>query len=284
MKTLEIGNLVRQVTKLDEETSGINLARLCAGEGRNLLDVLGVATVAQAGAALKSKSDAKDYTGLMLGDYLDITSNYEGVSHTVRYEIVAFGHYHTFYNGIDIEYGLGNITFLAKTIVYEKRINPTYSSTSERQYSNSELRGILNGSIYNSLKSALGVDFKRILQWQYFNDGTYNSPDWMKDAGYDGDDTYFDKQAEYVYLPSSREILGEKGWGCEYWDNSHQFTALALDSGKIPCKDEAENYQWFWNRTPSQNPGCFCCVDYVGFGTKWQASISDGGVRPAFNL
>lgn len=284
MKTLEIGNLVRQVTKLDEETSGINLARLCAGEGRNLLDVLGVATVAQAGAALKAKSDAKDYTGLMLGDYLDITSDYEGVSHTVRYEIVAFGHYHMFYNGSDIEYGLGNITFLAKTVVYEKRINPTYSSTSERQYSNSELRGILNGSIYNSLKSALGVDFKRILQYQQFNDGTSNSPDWQTDAGYDGDDIYYDKQAEYIYLPSSREILGEKGWGCEHWDNSHQFTALALDNGRIPCKNEAGNYKWFWNRTPSQIPGYFCYVDYYGYAYNVHANFTYGGVRPAFNL
>lgn len=276
MKTLEIGNLVRQVTKLDEETSGINLARLCAGEGRNLLDVLGVATVAQAGAALKAKSDAKDYTGLMLGDYLDITSDYGETfgNLTVRYEIVGMNHYDAFVDGENIVYGKGNITFLATRCVCQRKMN----TDSKKTYDGSEMKNWLNGSVYTNLKIALGVsEFKHILNYQQFNDGSYDAPDWITE------DDESNIMSDYVYLPSIRELFGSSESGSPNGDNAKQFAIMSLVPSKACMKLLNGNQTWGRTRTPSRKPAFFCGVNNMGFSYDSSYNI-ETGVRPVFNL
>ena len=282
MKTLEIGNLVRQVTKLDEETSGINLARLCAGEGRNLLDVLGVSTVAQAGAALKAKSDAKDYTGLMLGDYLDITSDYGETfgNLTVRYEIVGMNHYDAFVDGEDIVYSKGNITFLATRCVCKRNMN----QTSIKQYSVSSMKNWLNGVVYNNLKTALGLgEFKRILNIQQFNNGTYDVPDWCDDNDYNGLKDWVTAGIDYVYLPSIRELIGSHESGSDFADNSKQFAIMSLVPSKACMKLLNGNQFIGWTRTPSRYPSYFCGVYRNGDSHNNGYNVAIG-VRPAFNL
>lgn len=282
MKTLEIGNLVRQVTKLDEETSGINLARLCAGEGRNLLDVLGVSTVAQAGAALKAKSDAKDYTGLMLGDYLDITSDYGETfgNLTVRYEIVGMNHYDAFVDGEYIISGKGNITFFATRCVCKRSIN----QTSIKEYSVSSMKNWLNGVVYNNLKTALGVgEFKRILNFQQFNNGTYDVPDWCDDNDYNGLKDWRAAGSDYVYLPSIRELFGSHELGRDCIDNSKQFAIMSLVPSKACMKLLDGNQFIGWTRTPSRYPSNFCYVGNHGHSDNTSYNVAFG-VRPAFNL
>lgn len=266
---------------LVDNSSGFVLSKLCAGEGRDLRGVLGYSTVKQAAAELKRRADAKNYKGLLLGDYLDITSEYEGTFYTVRYEIVAFNHYNAFYNGNNLVYGLGSITFCARDIVYKRRFNAGIA-VEDARYSTSEMRNALNGSVYTSLKNALGVELKKISIQQWYNRGSNQNPDMWPDYEMD--------YGDYVYLPSSREILGEKGYGSLY-DNSHQFTAFALSAGKIPAKDNTGKYCDYFLRTPAiKNPfesycvGSVCTIEPSGKGDWYDPFAEQYGVRPVFNI
>jgi len=256
---------------------GSDWASVAGLSGRNLLDVLNVSSVSAAAQALKAKSDAKDYSGLRLGDYLEITATYgEYGSITAKYEIAAMGQYNRFYNGSSFEWGLGSITFLSSRILFKRQIG---TSADQRQYFTSPMNTLLTGTIAPAIEGVLGVKLKRPVLFQQYNINTYEAPSWDADASYNDART-----SPKVFLPSQREFFGEAGFSSPYWDNSHQFPLLANVPGKIPAKNQSDSFSMDWTRSPSVIPGYFCNVSPSGHSGDFGAGSSAGGVRPAFNL
>lgn len=276
LETSHKDNLVEALNEVKDSVGGSDWASVAGFSGRNLVDVLGVSSVSAAAQALKAKSDAKDYSGLRLGDYLEFAVTYgEYGSITAKYEIAAMGQYHWFYNGSSEEWDLGSITFVASKILFSRQIG---TSTDQRQYFTSPMNTLLTGTIAPAIEGVLGVTLKRPVFVQHYNNNTYESPSWTRD------ENNVANCSPKVYLPSSREFAGEAGWACAYWDNSRQFPLFANVPRKIPAKNQSDSFAWEWTRSPSVYPGHFCLVDGNGLSGDYHANFSAGGVRPTFNL
>ena len=282
LETSHKGNLVEAINEVRSSAGGSDWASVAGLSGRNLLDVLNVSSVSAAAQALKAKSDAKDYSGLRLGDYLEITATYgEYGSITAKYEIAATGQYHWFYNGSSVEWDLGSITFLASRILFTRQIG---TSTAQRMYFTSPMNTFLSSTVATALEAVLGVTLKRAVLYQQYNDNTYADPSWRTDPnGWDAGNNEA-LASPKVFLPSQRELSGETGFSSPYYDNSHQFPLLANVPEKMPAKNLSGSFSWEWTRSPSVNPGSFCNVLKNGSAYHYSAIISAGGVRPAFNL
>lgn len=273
------------VAAVNEAESHTDWATAAGFKGRNLLTVLGAETVAQAAAALKAKSDAKDYSGLRLGDWLEFTATYgEHGSVKAKWEIVAMGHYHRFYNGSTIVDRIGNIVMMPEKILFTRQIG---ENTSQKKYFSSPMNTFLAGTVAPAIESVLGVTLKRPYMVHFYNKGTYDSPDWWLDSSNDStnhdysDPSYFSQK---VFLPSNREINGENGFGCEHWDSSVQFPLFTnAPEKRIARNASGQNSNNEWCRTPSRHPGHFCHVNNDGHSSYHTADGLDG-VRPAFCL
>jgi hypothetical protein len=128
------------------------------GAGRNLLKVLGVSSIAGAMAALRTRCNGTgipDFTGLMIGDYLDgidlsaIPAENGGTAGQAwndtyknnRIVISAFNPY----KGVgDTEVTKNHIRFDFANVPLRKRMNPTNSN--EGGYHASEVRAFLDGA------------------------------------------------------------------------------------------------------------------------------------------
>ena len=282
LSTTHKSNLVEAINEVNAAAGGSGWASVAGLAGRNLVTVLGVSSVSAAAQALKTKSDNKDYSGLRLGDYLEITATYgEYGSITAKYEIASMGQYHWFYNGSSVEWDLGSITFLASRILFTRQIG---TSTSQRMYFTSPMNTFLSGTVATALEAVLGVTLKRAVLYQQYNDNAYANPSWCTDPDdWNADDSEA-LASPKVFLPSQREFSGEVGFSAPYSDSSHQFPLLANVPEKIPAKNLVGSFSWEWTRSPSVNPGHFCNVVTFGYAGYGSAGISAGGVRPAFNL
>lgn len=273
------------VAAVNEVESHTDWATVAGFKGRNLLTVLGAETVAQAAAALKAKSDAKDYSGLRLGDWLEFTATYgEHGSVKAKWEIVAMGHYHRFYNGSSVIDRIGNIVMMPEKILFTRQIG---ENTSQKKYFSSPMNTFLAGTVAPAIESVLGVTLKRPYMVHFYNKGTYDSPDWWLDSSNDSmnhdysDPSYFSQK---VFLPSNREVNGENGFGCEHLDSSVQFPLFANAPEKRVARNASgQDSNNEWCRTPSRHLGCFCGVGNSGISYDYTA---DGlnGVRPTFCL
>ena len=282
LETSHKDNLVDAINEVRRSAGGSDWASVAGLSGRNLLDVLNVSSVSAAAQALKAKSDTKDYSGLRLGDYLEITATYgEYGSITAKYEIAAMGQYHWFYNGSSVEWDLGSITFLASRILFTRQIG---TSTAQRMYFTSPMNTFLSSTVATALEAVLGVTLKRAVLYQQYNDNTDADPSWCIDPDDWGADDNEALASPKVFLPSQRELSGEAGFSAPYLDNSHQFPLLANVPEKTPAKNLAGSFSWEWTRSPSVNPGHFCHVGTTCLAFYNNADSSAGGVRPAFNL
>ena len=282
LSTTHKSNLVEAINEVNSAAGGSDWASMAGLAGRNLVTVLGVSSVSAAAQALKTKSDNKDYSGLRLGDYLEITATYgEYGSITAKYEIASMGHYHWLYAGTaGGTYDMGNITFVASKVLFKRQIG---TSASQLAYFSSPMNTFLTTTVATALEAALGTTLKRPVLWQSYNDGTASDPDWQEDAyDHNFDTDEIADIAPKVYLPSIRELIGEKGRGFEYIENSRQFPLFVNVPGKIPPRKADATLEW--TRTPSVYPGIFCGVYTYGYAGIYGAGNSAGGVRPAFNL
>ena len=282
LETSHKGNLVEAINEVRGSAGGSDWASVAGLSGRNLLSVLNVSSVSAAAQALKAKSDAKDYSGLRLGDYLEFTATYgEYGSITARYEIAAMGQYHWFYNGSSVEWDLGSITFLASRILFTRQIG---TSASQRMYFTSPMNTFLSGTVATAIEAALGTTLKRAVLYQQYNDNTNADPSWCADPNNWDADNNEALASPKVFLPSQRELSGEAGFSAPHWDNSHQFPLLANVPGKTSAKNLAGSFAWEWTRSPSVSPGHFCALSANGGAYINYAYNSACGVRPAFNL
>ena len=242
-------------------------------EGRNLLKVLGVTTVAEAMEVLHERCNGEgvaDFSGLMIGDYLDLPSlTVDGTTYTwnatyqnLRIVISGFNHY--IHCG-DTENTKNHILWTFKNVVLQRQMNS--SDTNTGGYNASAMKTYLDGVFALGLGSALGSsDYLYTISRAISKKG---STEWVRNT---------------VFLPTEVEVFGVATYGDDQnaWNTNIQYP-IYRDSSYYRCKKYDGSRAWWWEATPdASNSTYFCAVGNDGNSDYIYASISYGGVAPAF--
>ena len=242
-------------------------------EGRNLLTVLGVTTVAEAMEVLHERCNGEgvaDFSGLMIGDYLDLPSlTVDGTTYTwnatyqnLRIVISGFNHY--IHCG-DTENTKNHILWTFKNVVLQRQMNS--SDTNTGGYNASAMKTYLDGVFALGLGSALGSsDYLYTISRAISRKG---STEWARNT---------------VFLPTEVEVFGVATYGDDQnaWNTNIQYP-IYRDSSYYRCKKYNGSRAWWWEATPhASNSTNFCDVDTGGNSGGSNASKSNGGVAPAF--
>jgi hypothetical protein len=242
-------------------------------EGRNLLTVLGVTTVAEAMEVLHERCNGEgvaDFSGLMIGDYLDLPSlTVDGTTYTwnatyqnLRIVISGFNHY--IHCG-DTENTKNHILWTFKNVVLQRQMNS--SDTNTGGYNASAMKTYLDGVFALGLGSALGSsDYLYTISRAISKKG---STEWVRNT---------------VFLPTEVEVFGVATYGDDQnaWNTNIQYP-IYRDSSYYRCKKYNGSRAWWWEATPdASNSTDFCDVGRSGYSNGSNASNSNGGVAPAF--
>ena len=242
-------------------------------EGRNLLTVLGVTTVAEAMEVLHERCNGEgkaDFSGLMIGDYLDLPSlTVDGTTYTwnaayqnLRIVISGFNHY--IHCG-SMENTKNHILWTFKNVVLQKAMNN--SDTNASGYSVSTMKTYLDGVFALGLGAALGSsDYLYTISRAI---SKKSSTEWVRNT---------------VFLPTEVEVFGVATYGDDQngWNTNIQYP-IYRDSSYYRCKKYNGSRAWWWEATPdASNSTTFCGVYDYGRSHTNIASDSYGGVAPAF--
>ena len=247
-------------------------ADMAIGMGRNLLEVLGVATIAQAMAALKTRCNGTgipNFAGLEIGDYIDGISlggiaapNGSGAeapsvwsSAYYNNRIVIAG-FNTYKRHCDMRYN--HILFSFVNAIATGRPNPSHVKAGG--YVGSEIRawlegadGLGGGPFAVGLKSALGGG-SELLTITKYDAETASIP-----SAYSGQHKYT------VFLPTEFEICGASVKGLDTLITKDR----AVQPIQIPLFQKSQEYlvkyknnlalHW-WTATISDETNRWCCV------------------------
>ena len=260
-----------QVAQAGNSPTGYGLYR----EGRNLLDVLGVTTVADAMAALRerlnngeSAADGEpDFEGLEFGDYIDGLTLSAGSVHVpwnpnYKNTRIVLSGLNQYKGAGDTENAKNHILFTFRHCLTTSQMKTTNDNSGG--YQATLVKTLLEGDMKAALQNAIGdyiYPVRRILS-------TKGGWGWA---------TYT------VFLPTEREVFGCPVWGEVDYDGGFQ--------GQFPIFQKSAEYlvkrlngsrQWYWLATPySGSSSYFCVVSYYGSANNLSAS-SAGGLAPAF--
>lgn len=222
--------------------------------GRNLVEVFGVPTAVQAFAKLREKSDAGDFSGLGIGDYIDIPSividgttiSYNNTYENLRAEIVAFDQY---YRNGDTAITYHHIIMQMKNCPFTHRVNATDTNTGG--YNASELKTYLKNTVTPAIATAIGSSLKnmqRIIS-------THGSWAWVTEA---------------CFLPSEVECIGTKAWSDNYGytvGNSRQWAMFQLRPDRLIKFYNGARQTW-WT-----------CSDFTNNSKDFVQVFSNGGIN-----
>ena len=240
-------------------------------EGRDLLKVLGVSSVAAAMAILHEKTAKGDFTGLRIGDYLNLpqikvggtTYTYNASYQNTRIVISGFNQY--IYCG-DTENTKPHILWTFRNVVFQHRVNS--SNTNAGGFHGSELGQLLNSDFAIGLGTALGS-----AEYLYEVRRAYSQKDstaWFADK---------------VFLPTEVEVFGTPTYGDDQkaWNTNIQYP-IFRGSAYYRLKRYNGSRAWWWESTPYASNGAhFCSVYSDGYSHySGHASHTGGGVAPAF--
>jgi len=243
-------------------------------DGRNLLDVFGKTTVAEVMEILHNKCNGEgkaDFSGLMIGDYLDLPSlTVGGTTYTwnadyqnLRIVISGFNHY--IYCGRDDVNKKNHILWTFRNVVLQKRMNAT--TTNAGGYGASELKKYLDEVFEAGLGNALGSsDYLYTIMRTISKKG---STDFVTNT---------------VFLPTEVEVFGVPTYGDDQiaWNTNIQYP-IYRDSSFYRVKTYNGVRAWWWEGTPAASDSAdFCGVGSSGYSTRSGASLGDGGIAPAF--
>ena len=244
---------------------------------RPLLDVLGIraahsddpATEAEAKACMKAlhdKMEAGDFSGLRLGDYLDIASlTVDGTTYAwnagyknLRLMIVGFN---TYKHAGDTENTKNHVVMQFRNCVLTKRMNA--SDTNTGGYHASELCGWLNDKFKTGLVAALGdylYKIRRLLS-------TKGNWEWSDDI---------------VFLPTEYEVWGTSVWSEKGYGGGFQAQfALYRESSLYKVKRHNGNRILWWEATPTEgNTTSFCYSRYYGNAGNYVFASGVYGIAP----
>lgn len=286
------------VTK--EVTERINYNKMITShfdscDGRNLLTVLGVSTIEQAFEVLSTRCNGTgvpDFSGLMIGDYLDLPSlTVGGTTYTwnesyknLRIVISGFNHY----KGVgDTENTKNHILWTFRNIVLQRIINPTkmvYKYDEHGNwlhgptinyvpiptgYNNSNMNSFLNGAFTAGINAAIG---NKLYTVRRVADNDENTRTWSSFT---------------TFLPTEVEIFGTPTYGNDQkkYNINIQFP-IFRNSSFYRVKRYNGSRLWWWTATPHQQHSNtythFCNVDNKGNIYFTSISNGSGGVAPAF--
>ena len=155
------------------------------------------------------------------------------------------------------------------------------NDTNSGGWANTEIRGTLNGTIYNSL--SIKNSIKKVKK-EYIP--TYNTAP-----------TTMPTTDDYIWLLSCGEIWDNgynngitRGYAVATEGKQYKYYKMKLGSTKfdssndITKKPSASNSNWWWLRSPGYyNSNYFCCVHSNGDCSDHYASYS-GGLAPGFSI
>ena len=243
-------------------------------DGRNLLDVFGKTTVAEVMEILHNKCNGEgkaDFSGLMIGDYLDLPSlTVGGTTYTwnadyqnLRIVISGFNHY--IYGGYPKENKKNHILWTFRNIVLQKRMNAT--DTNAGGYRASELKKYLDEVFAAGLGKELGSSgYLYTIMRAISKKG---ATEFVTDT---------------VFLPTEVEVFGVPTYGDDQiaWNTNIQYP-IYRDSSFYRVKKYNGSRDWWWEGTSAASGSAdFCAVGVCGYGTHHWASNGGGGVAPAF--
>ncbi len=241
-------------------------------DGRNLLNVLGVSSVAQAMAKLSQKCNGEgvaDFSGLLIGDYLDLPSLKVGSTtytwnpsyQNLRIVISGFNQY----KGCgSAENKKNHILWTFKNIVLERHMNS--SNTNSGGYNASDMKTYLDGEFKTGLATALGSSSYLYTIQRAIS--TKNSTGWVTNT---------------VFLPTEVEVFGCETYGDDQngYNTNIQYP-IYRDSSYYRVKKYNGSRNWWWLATPRASyTTYFCDVSNNGHSSNGYASDSSG-VAPAF--
>lgn len=235
--------------------------------GRNLATVF-ADEITEAGsiwAFLHARAQAKDDSGMRIGDYVDITlSN----SNVMRYQIGAFGH----------NYNAGDTAqpwtfFMVPTTTYPDNVQWNTTATNQgtsaekNPYMVSNLHTWMTTTFYNMLPADLHsilVDYRTLMEERYNASSQLTaSTGWAW------------KSIGKVFALSEVEVYGECVWGTKSWSEGEQ-TQLPIFR---ETKDRIKGRAAWWLRVAYGSSASDAC--YVSsHGDAARSSASNTGVRP----
>jgi hypothetical protein len=279
------------------------------GTGRDLLKVLGVASIQAAMDALQARCNdtgTPDFSGLMVGDYLDglnlsaIPAENEGTAgqawnDSYKNNRIVLSGFNIYKGYGDTEVTKNHILFTFRNCPIKKRMNPTDDNTGG--YTASELRAFLEGAngdgtgdyagegtvttaaFLNALAAQLGAGHLLTIRKAHSKKsasawGSYTVflPSEIEVFGYPtcGD--------EGVYMPAltSPTVAARAGW------NTNVHFPIYAKSGAYRIKRYNGYRAWYWLNAPAANSmSYFCAVDYHG-GVGFPNASWAGGCAPTF--
>ena len=256
-----------------ELTLGRNFTNSLLTE-RNLVDVLGAsgnstsARVQDAFAKLQAKTSRGDFSGLGLGDYIDIPSITfdQTLTHNASYEnlrvqIIAFDYFKNYYNTTH------HVVMQFKHIPFNKEINS--ASTNTGGYPATSLANYLSTTFGAGLEAAMGIYCLPINQ--YFQTAAT---------------TWSNSTAYKVFLPTENQLIGHKGSSTVATDTVSyelgQFPYYAINpKGLIKNIDGLIGS--YWTASPLfADSDTFAAVDSYGRVDYSYADYDGFGVAPVF--
>lgn len=236
---------------------------------RNLVNVLGATSAADAFAKLQAKSSVGNFTNLGLGDYIDIPSiTFDGktLTHNPSYEnlraqIIAFNYFKNYYNTTP------HVVMQFKHCPFKKEINSANSNVGG--YPAMPIADYLSTTFGAGLEAAMGISCLSIKQ--YFQT---SATDWSNSTGYK------------VFLPTENQLIGHKGSSTVATD------LISYELGQFPYyainpKGLMKNFNgvlhYYWTASPLfAGSNRFADVGGVGYVVDDGAGNGGVGVAPVF--
>lgn len=236
---------------------------------RNLVNVLGATSAADAFAKLQAKTSVGDFTNLGLGDYIDIPSiTFDGqtLTHNPSYEnlrvqIIAFDYFKNFHNTTH------HVVMQFKHCPFKKEINSANSNVGG--YPAMPIADYLSTTFGAGLEAAMGISCLSIKQ--YFQTAATK---WSSSTRYK------------VFLPTENQLIGHKGSSTVATD------IISYELGQFPYyainpKGLMKNFKgvlhYYWTASPLfADSHSFARVSNDGFVTTDNANDDVIGVAPVF--
>ena len=236
---------------------------------RNLIDVLGATSAADAFAKLQAKSSVGDFTNLGLGDYIDIPSiafDSQTLTHNASYEnlrvqIIAFDYFKNYFNTTH------HAVMQFKHCPFKKEINSASSNVGG--YPAMPIADYLSTTFGAGLEAAMGISCLSIKQY-FQTDAT----SWSNSTAYK------------VFLPTENQLIGHKGSSTVATD------FISYELGQFPYyainpKGLMKNFNgvlhYYWTASPLfADSDRFAVVSNYGYVSYDHANIVNIGVAPVF--
>lgn len=236
---------------------------------RNLVDVLGATSAADAFSKLQAKSSVGDFTNLGLGDYIDIPSitfDSQTLTHNAAYEnlrvqIIAFDYFKNYYNTTH------HVVMQFKHCPFKKEINSANSNVGG--YPAMSIATYLSTTFGAGLEATMGISCLSIKQWFQTAATT-----WSNSTGYK------------VFLPTENQLIGHKGSSTVATDT------VSYELGQFPYyainpKGLMKNFNgvlhYYWTASPLFADSNFFAIVYSDGDVYYDLANFGGiGVAPVF--